>query len=248
MTRATSSVQRLHVTTDLQADTCLEMDAKQAHYLRNVLRLEAGAELLLFNGRDGEWRAELETVSKKSVVARPIVQVRGQDAPSDIWLLVAPVKKQRLDYLAQKATEMGAGKLVPIITKRTQGSRVNKDKLIANTIEAAEQCNIMALPEVADPVRLDSLLSDWGSADAPRQIVFCDEAADSGTGVAQLDALKGKKLALLIGPEGGFDEAERAELLAREDTVVLSLGPRILRTDTAVVAALALLQSRLGDW
>mgnify|MGYP000888325142 CR=1 FL=1 len=248
MTRATSSVQRLHVTADLQSDARIEMDTKQAHYLRNVLRLEAGAELLVFNGRDGEWRAELETVSKKLVVVRALQQARSQDVPSDIWLLVAPVKKERLDYLAQKATEMGAGKLVPVLTKRTQGSRLNKDKLLANTIEAAEQCNIMSLPEVADPVRLDLLLDDWARAGEARQIIFCDEAADSGTGATELDALKGKKLALLIGPEGGFDEAERAHLLAREDTLALSLGPRILRTDTAVVAGLALLQSKLGDW
>jgi 16S rRNA (uracil1498-N3)-methyltransferase len=248
MTRATSSVQRLHVTADLQTDAIIEMDTKQAHYLRNVLRLEAGGELLLFNGRDGEWRAELETVSKKLVLARAVNQMRAQDAPSDIWLLVAPVKKERLDYLAQKATEMGAGKLVPVLTKRTQGSRLNKDKLLANTIEAAEQCNIMSLPEVGEAVRLDRLLADWASLGEGRQIVFCDEAAACGTGARELDALKGKKLALLIGPEGGFDEAERADLLARDDTLALSLGPRILRTDTAVVAALALVQSRLGDW
>lgn len=248
MTRATSSVQRLHVEVDLQADAAIEMAPKQAHYVRNVLRLEAGAELWLFNGRDGEWRATLEVVSKKLVVARAVEQLRQQDTPSDIWLLVAPVKKQRLDYLAQKATEMGAGKLVPIITKRTQGGRVNLEKLVANTIEAAEQCNIMSLPEVADPIRLDVLLADWANQGAARHIVFCDEAADSGTGASELAALKGKKLALLIGPEGGFDEGERADLLARADSLPISLGPRILRTDTAVVAALALLQSQLGDW
>lgn len=245
MARADATVQRLHVGADLAAGALLELDTKQAHYIRNVLRLAVGAPLLVFNGRHGEWRGLLEYVGKKQVTLRLETQTRPQDAQPDIWLLVAPVKKDRLDYLAQKATEMGVGRLVPVITTRTQGGRhINAEKLRANVIEAAEQCNIMTLPDVADPQRLSDALADLPS---DRQIVFCDEEAGAD---ARLDiaALTGQKLALLIGPEGGFDDAERADLTARANVHSLSLGPRILRTDTAVVAALARLQAQLGDW
>ena len=245
MARADATVQRLHVAADLVAGSVLELETKQAHYIRNVLRLEAGAPLLVFNGRDGEWRGVLETVGKKKVTLRLDKQARAQATKPDIWLLVAPVKKDRLDYLAQKATEMGVGRLLPVITARTQGGRhISVEKLRANVIEAAEQCNIMTLPDVADPQRLTDVLADMPD---DRRIIFCDELAGAD---AQLDvaALKGQKLALLIGPEGGFDEAERAGLQARANVHSLSLGPRILRTDTAVVAALARVQAQLGDW
>lgn len=245
MARADATVQRLHVAADLAAGSMLELETKQAHYIRNVLRLEAGAPLLVFNGRDGEWRGVLEIVGKKKVALRLDKQARPQDTKPDIWLLVAPVKKDRLDYLAQKATEMGVGRLLPVITARTQGGRhISVEKLRANVIEAAEQCNIMTLPDVADPQRLTDVLADMPD---DRRIIFCDELAG---GNAQLDvaALKGQKLALLIGPEGGFDDAERAGLQARENVYSLTLGPRILRTDTAVVAALARVQAQLGDW
>ena len=245
MARADATVQRLHVAADLAAGSMLELETKQAHYIRNVLRLQAGAPLLVFNGRDGEWRGVLETVGKKRVALRLDTQARPQDTKPDIWLLVAPVKKNRLDYLAQKATEMGVGRLLPVITARTQGGRhISVEKLRANVIEAAEQCNIMTLPDVADPQRLTDVLADMPD---DRRIIFCDELAGAD---AQLDvaALKGQKLALLIGPEGGFDDAERAGLQARENVYSLTLGPRILRTDTAVVAALARVQAQLGDW
>lgn len=245
MARADATVQRLHVAADLAAGSMLELETKQAHYIRNVLRLQAGAPLLVFNGRDGEWRGVLETVGKKRVALRLDTQARPQDTKPDIWLLVAPVKKDRLDYLAQKATEMGVGRLLPVITARTQGGRhISVEKLRANVIEAAEQCNIMTLPDVADPQRLTDVLADMPD---DRRIIFCDELAGAD---AQFDvaALKGQKLALLIGPEGGFDDAERAGLQARENVYSLTLGPRILRTDTAVVAALARVQAQLGDW
>jgi len=241
--------QRLHVTQDLQADGAVTLDDKQAHYLRNVLRLEVGAQLFLFNGRDGEWRGRIAALGKKNAIIETEQQTRPQDTPSDIWLLVAPVKKDRLDYLAQKATEMGVGKLWPVNTARTQGGQLKHERLQANAIEAAEQCNILCVPEIAEVTRLQDALADWPQ---DRALVFCDEAACVGDGLAALDDLKGRKLALLIGPEGGFDTAERAALAAHIEThagsLTLSLGPRILRTDTAVVAALALLQSRLGDW
>lgn len=238
--------QRLHVTQDLSAEAAIVLQDKQAHYLRNVLRLEVGAHLALFNGRDGEWRAEIEAINKKQAVLRLLAHIRPQPAQNDIWLLVAPVKRERLDYLAQKATEMGAGRLLPVITARTQGGKaVKHEKLVANVIEAAEQCNILSVPDVETPRRLDELLHDWPT---DRTLIFCDEEADNGAGLAALEAAKDKKLALLIGPEGGFDEAERTALSARDNLIRISLGPRILRTDTAVVAALALVQSRIGDW
>lgn len=253
MTRAAATVQRLHVTGDLTAGGLLEMDTKQAHYLRNVLRLEAAAPLLVFNGRDGEWRGALEHVGKKQVTLRLIEQTRPQDENGDIWLLIAPVKKERLDYLAQKATEMGVGHLLPVVTARTQGGKtVKREKLVANVIEAAEQCNIMSLPQVGEVARLDVVLADWQTQMAGRQIIFCDEDAAAGgfatQGAALMEKLKGQKIALLIGPEGGFEAAERAALKARDDVHVLSLGPRILRTDTAMVAAMALVQAFIGDW
>ena len=247
MARANATMQRLYIDADLTADAALPLDLKQTHYLRNVLRLEAGASLLLFNGRDGEWLAALEQLNKKQAIVRLLEQTRPQDPQNDIWLLVAPVKKDRLDYLAQKATEMGVGRLQPVITQRTQGSKggIKHDKLVANSIEAAEQCNIMCLPEIAETQKLQTVLADFPS---DRQIIFCDEEADVSTGGTALAALRGAKLALLIGPEGGFDDSERALLLARDNVTRVSLGPRILRTDTAVVAALALVQSQVGDW
>ncbi len=244
--RVQKIAQRLHVTQNLSSEAAIVLQDKQAHYVRNVLRLEVGAHLALFNGKDGEWLAEIEAIDKKQTVLRLLEQSRPQAETNDIWLLVAPVKRERLDYLAQKATEMGAGRLLPVITARTQGSKaVKHDKLVANVIEAAEQCNILTVPEVDMPRRLDAVLQDWPD---DRMLIFCDEEADNGAGLAALDAAKGKKLALLIGPEGGFDEAERAALLARDNLIRIALGPRILRTDTAVVAALALVQSRIGDW
>ena len=267
MARANATWQRLYVTADLSADAALPLDDKQAHYIRNVLRLNEGADLLLFNGRDGEWHGAIEQISKKQVIVRLVAQTRPQqsdgemspDICRDIWLMVAPVKKDRLDYLAQKATEMGVTKLVPVITRRTQNAKggVKIDKLIANVIEAAEQCNLLSVPAVDEPRKLADVLADVSpneqvneqvNEQAKRHIVFCDEEAAIGSGRDALPALKGQKLALLIGPEGGFDDEERAMLEARDDVTCVSLGPRILRTDTAVVAALALLQSQIGDW
>jgi 16S rRNA (uracil1498-N3)-methyltransferase len=242
--------QRLHVTQDLAVGQSITLQDKQAHYLRNVLRLEAGARLLFFNGRDGEWLGEINDIGKKHVSVALLEQTRPQEAGSDIWLLVAPVKKDRLDYLAQKATEMGVGKLVPVITARTQGGKaVRHDRLVANlranAIEAAEQCEILSVPDISALTPLADILAAWPT---DRTLIFCDEEAASGAGLAALETLKGRKLAVLIGPEGGFDDNERAMLAARADSLSVSLGPRILRTDTAVVAALALVQARLGDW
>ena len=254
--RVQKIAQRLHVTQPLAADAALAVSEKQAHYLRNVLRLPVGAQLLLFNGRDGEWRGEIADLGKKRGIINLLEQTRKQPPAPDIWLLVAPVKKERWDYLAQKATEMGVGHLLPVITARTQGGpamakAVKQERMIANTIEAAEQCNILTVPQVSAVQPLTDVLADWPQ---DRRLIFCDEEVETGAGLDALDALgtvdaaSAEKLALLIGPEGGFDAAERSVLAAQENAIRLSLGPRILRTDTAVVAALAVLQSRIGDW
>ena len=246
MARPNATLQRLYVEADLAADTLLPLAEKQSHYLRNVMRLQAGDSVLLFNGRHGEWRARLHKVDKKAVTVEIAERTRAQEPRGDIWLLVAPVKKHRSDYLAQKATEMGAARLLPVITRRTQQkSAVKRDKLLANAIEAAEQCNLLSLPQIDEAQNLSALLADWPS---DRKLLFCDEEAAAGTGAGELAGLKGEKLAVLIGPEGGFDDDERAALAALPHVVSLSLGPRILRTDTAVVAALTLMQAHAGDW
>ena len=249
MTRETKSVQRLFVDQPLATDKTLTLTGNPAHYLRNVLRVGANDAVLVFNGHDGEWRAHITAVDKRTVTLVTAHQTRPQATPNtaqaDIWLLVAPVKRARLDYLAQKATEMGATRLIPVITRCTQGGTVNLDRLRANAQEAAEQCGILQVPEIMAPVRLDDALQDW---DMARTLLFCDEMAGVGVGVADLSTGLRPPMAVLIGPEGGFTSQERDALLALKQTVQMSLGPRILRTDTAVVAALALVQWLAGDW
>jgi 16S rRNA (uracil1498-N3)-methyltransferase len=244
---------RLHVEVDLGADAEIGLDKDQSHYLLNVLRMGVGGRVLLFNGRDGEWAAEIAEATKKSCGLVVTGRTRAHEPLPDIWLLFAPVKKARLDFIAQKATEMGAGVIQPVITRRTIVARVKDARLQANVIEAAEQCGLVAVPEVREAERLDAILDRWTEQAPGRRILFCDEAAAPGGALAILEALakqdgRGKPYALLVGPEGGFDEAERARLNARNDTVALSLGPRIMRADTAAIAALAAVQLILGDW
>ena len=249
MTRETKSVQRLFVDQPLAADKTLTLTGNPAHYLRNVLRVKADDAVLVFNGRNGEWQAYITNIDKRTVTLvtahRTRPQTTSETRQADIWLLVAPVKRARLDYLAQKATEMGVTRLVPVITKRTQGGTVNLERLRANAQEAAEQCGILQVPEIMPPARLDDALRGW---DGARRLLFCDETAETGMGVSELAAGTRTPLAVLIGPEGGFTPEEKDELLAMGQTVQISLGPRILRTDTAVVAALALVQWLAGDW
>jgi 16S rRNA (uracil1498-N3)-methyltransferase len=211
-----------------------------------VLRLAAGETILVFNGRDGEWRAAIEGRKRPdglSIVAR----TRPQDRLPDIAYVFAPLKHARLDYMVQKAVEMGASRLQPVLTRHTQVSRVNSERMRANVIEAAEQCGILSLAEVAEPVALERYLD---KRETVRLLVFCDEAADISNPIEalqqRLTAAEG--IDILIGPEGGFAEEERALLLRQSKTLRLSLGPRILRADTAGVAALALVQAALGDW
>jgi 16S rRNA (uracil1498-N3)-methyltransferase len=234
---------RLHVTADLGKGVALPLADGQVHYLLHVLRAQQGDRLRLFNGRDGEWAAELETVTKRGVIVRALAQTAPQSAAPDIWLVFAPVKKTPGEYLVQKATELGAAKLQPVFTRRTIVSRINEERLAANAIEAAEQSDRLDVPEIAAPLALEKLLASW-----PRQrrLYFCDEGGDASP-LAQA-ALPHQPAAILTGPEGGFDPAERALLRGLEFVIPVTLGPRILRADTAALAALAVWQSAAGDW
>jgi 16S rRNA (uracil1498-N3)-methyltransferase len=229
----------------LARDASLACTPAQTNHVRTVLRLKVGDEILVFNGRDGEWRAELTIGSKRSAELGVRDQVRLQEAGPDVDYLFAPLKRARLDYLVEKATEMGVARIKPVITRRTTPERVNLDRMRANVIGAAEQCGILRVPEVCAPERLEAVLARW---DASRAMVFCDEDADVTEPVSALVPLRAQPVAVLIGPEGGFDPAEREMLLALPRVVRLSLGPRILRADTAAVAILALINAVAGDW
>lgn len=248
---------RLMVEDRLDSGAIVALAKPQAHYLQNVLRLKAGDSILAFNGRDGEWRAELQAAGKRAALSA-LEQTREQTAAGDLHYLFAPLKHERLDYLVQKAVEMGVSRLQPVITQRTQVQRVNAARMRANAIEAAEQCGVLALPEISEPATLARALAARG---AERLLVFCDEEAEVRDPVAALAKLRRPASALvpagseqrqpvsvLVGPEGGFSDDERKALLERPNVVRLSLGPRVLRADTAAVAALALVQTALGDW
>lgn len=236
---------RLWLDAALAAGVRLPLDRAQANYLLNVLRLGPGADVLVFNGRDGEWRTQIQPEGRKSASLLVLSRTRPQPAPSDLVWLFAPLKHARLDYMAQKAVEMGAGSLRPVLTRRTQAGRVNLDRMRANAIEAAEQCGVLAVPEVREEARLEAALA---GLEPERVLVFCDEDAPIANPLTALAEGPAGPLAVLIGPEGGFDPAEREMLLARAPVIRLSLGPRILRADTAAVAALAVVQAVRGDW
>lgn len=241
----TAKAPRLHVDQVLSAEATIDLAVKQGHYLSNVLRLSAGDDVLVFNGRDGEWRTTIASVSRKSVVLQCREQIRGQTAPGGVHYLFAPLRAARLDYLVQKATEMGAARLTPVLTEYTNLRKLNKTRLAANIIEAAEQCGILSIPTLDDPMSLSDLLANWP---AGNRLIFCDEAAALSSPLNVLDALDQATPAVLIGPEGGFSENERAHLLKCPFVTAISLGPRIMRADTAAVAALALIQAARGDW
>jgi 16S rRNA (uracil1498-N3)-methyltransferase len=240
-----SKPQRLFVTSKLEPGATIALGRDQAHYLVNVLRLKQGDNLLLFNGRDGEWWAELGAIGKKQAELRLDHQTRRQEDGPDLHYLFAPLKRARLDYMVQKATELGASALRPVITRHTMAERVNSERLRANAIEAAEQCGILRVPEIVEPEKLGKLLDRW---DEGRRLIFADEQAAHVSPVAALATLKPGPLAVLIGPEGGFEREERAALVAKPFVLPISLGPRVMRADTAAVAALALVNAVLGDW
>jgi 16S rRNA (uracil1498-N3)-methyltransferase len=243
--RANYRMQRLFVPDDLGPDGRIEPSREQAHYLTNVLRKGDGDELLVFNGRDGEWLAAIEAVSKKAIRLRLVEQARPQPPTPDLVYCFAPLKQGRLDYLVQKAVEMGAGVLQPVATQHTQVTKPGIDRLRANAIEAAEQCGILAVPTVEPVVSLERLLAGW---EPGRRMIFCDEDSSTNNPLPALQAIEERKLALLVGPEGGFSDAERSQLRALPFVTAIPLGPRILRADTAAVAALALIQATIGDW
>lgn len=237
---------RLFVDAPLAQDARVALDRDQSNYLGNVLRLAAGAPILAFNGRDGEWQAAIEGRKRPDGLVI-LQQTRPQDALADLAYVFAPLKHARLDYMVQKAVEMGAAHLQPVLTRFTQASRVNTERMRANVIEAAEQCGILSIATVAEPVPLERYLSQ---RPAGRLLVFCDEAAEVQNAIQSLQNAREPRqgIDVLIGPEGGFAEEERALLLRQPTILRLALGPRIMRADTAAVAALALVQAVLGDW
>jgi 16S rRNA (uracil1498-N3)-methyltransferase len=251
MSRYDFRTTRLFVEVPLAAGVMVPLERDQTNYLVNVLRMKPGAPVLVFNGRDGEWRAELAQAGKKSFALRVAERMREQTPAGDLHYLFAPLKHARLDYMVQKAVELGAARLQPVQTRHTQSERINLARMRANAIEAAEQCGILSIPEIAAPISFAAFASQW---QASRLLVFCDEDADVKDPAAALGAARAGGIAgaapvsVIVGPEGGFADEERDALMRLPNVVRLALGPRILRADTAAVAALALVQSVLGDW
>jgi 16S rRNA (uracil1498-N3)-methyltransferase len=236
-----ASLPRLFVDQALGPDASLTLDGAPANYLSAVLRLSAGAQVKLFDDRTGEWLAEIVEAGKKRVTLRTVQHLRPREPVPDLWLLFAPIKRGRIDWLVEKATELGAGRLVPVVTQRTIVDKTNADRLRAHMIEAAEQCERTALPELGEVQKLDALLRGWP---ADRSLLFADEAG----GEPMLEAIRPGPAAILIGPEGGFTLEERSAIRALPQARAVSLGPRILRADTAAVAAMSLWMAAAGDW
>ncbi len=246
MSRYDFRTPRLFVACDLAPGALVPLDKGQVNYLLNVLRLDVGDAVLAFNGRDGEWRTRLQREGRKDSALAVVAQTRPQTDACDLHYLFAPLKHARLDYMVQKAVELGVSRLQPVTTRHTQVARVNLDRMRANAIEAAEQCGILTIAEVCETMPLIMALD---RLTAGRAVIFCDENAEIREPVAALSHIpKGTPLAVLIGPEGGFAEEERTLLLQHPAVTRLALGPRILRADTAAVAALSLVQAVVGDW
>lgn len=237
---------RLYLDQPLGPGQAVAPGPDQAHYLFAVMRLSPGSRVALFNGRDGEWTAEVESIGKRGGVLRCLAQSRPQVAPPDLWLMFAPVKKARTDFIVEKAVELGVARILPVQTRHTNSERIRQDRLQAHAVEAAEQCGALSVPEVADLAALERILASWP---AGRHILWADEGR-AGSPANPLAGLSrgGAPWAVLIGPEGGFSAEERARLSALPQVVPLGLGPRILRAETAAVAALTLWQASLGDW
>jgi len=236
---------RLFIDAPLTEGVAVALGRDQTHYVAGVMRAEIGEDVLLFNGRDGEWLARIAGLAKAGAALIPQHPTRPQAPEPDLWLLAAPLKKERTDLVAEKAAELGVSRLWPVFTRRTNAGRVNTDRLRAHLMEAAEQCERLTLPQLAEPVPLDKALTGWPE---DRILLFLDEGG-GGPPLAQvLAGIGGGKLALLVGPEGGFASEERAMLAAKPYTRPVSLGPRILRAETAAIAALAVVQALAGDW
>ncbi len=239
-----SKLVRLFVDAPLSDAGQIALSSMQINYLANVMRLGPGHEVLVFNGQEGEWLAVLR-VAGRGYTLEIERQIRPQSDGPDIHYVFAPLKRAKLDYMVQKATELGAAVLQPVMTRRTVAERVNLERMRANVIEAAEQCGILRVPEILAPAPLERVLATWNRE---RRIIYCDEAAELTSPLEALSALSPGPLAVLIGPEGGFDPAERRRLRALDFVTAISLGPRIMRADTAAIAALALVNAVLGDW
>jgi 16S rRNA (uracil1498-N3)-methyltransferase len=237
---------RLFVAADLAAGTSVGLPPAQAHYVRSVLRLEAGAAVALFNGRDGEWLGHLDAVGKGWCSVAVETRTRAQEAEPDLWLVFAPLKRARIDYVAEKATELGASALLPVITERTVVDRVNTERLLANAVEAAEQTERLTIPEVRPPEQLAGLLRSWPGE---RRLILCDESGRAPP-LAEIAAglPSNAPLAILVGPEGGFAPGELDALRNLPFVSPAALGPRVLRAETAALAALAVVQALVGDW
>lgn len=243
--RANFRLQRLFIDQPLKQGSMIDLEREQANYLLNVLRLKDDSQLLVFNGQDGEWLTNLKQEGRKKAVLTLVEQTRAQPEPSDLIVLFAPIKVGRLEYMVQKMVEMGAGIIQPVFTDHTQLHKINEKRLSANILEAAEQCGVLSIPELKPAIKLSQLLSDW---DETRQIIFCDEGTETNNPLSQLRTQSTEKFALLIGPEGGFSAQERETLQSLNHVTPIPLGPRILRADTALVAAMAVLQATIGDW
>ena len=248
MPRTYKSFPRLYLEHPLGKGETVTLGREQTNYLISVLRMREGDAVIVFNGVDGAWLARIADPNRKAVILELVVQTAHQTEPSDLWYGFAPLKTGRLDYVVQKATEMGAGIIQPVLTRFTQVNRLRRDKLLANAIEAAEQCEVLSIPRIEPEIGLSELISSWRAMHGLRRLIVCDESAPSASPLEQLEWLRGLPVGILIGPEGGFADEERALLLGQAFVIPISLGPRILRADTAAVAALALVQATIGDW
>ncbi len=238
---------RVYVNTPLNTDKTIEVTPDQVNYLVNVLRLKQHDAILLFNGADGEWLAKITEATRKKCCLTLESQLRPQPEKTELWYAFAPLKSARLDYMVQKAVEMGVSKLIPVITQRTQGTRLKLERMQANVIEAAEQCGILSIAEVEPEVKLETFLNRFRTLDT-LSLIFCDEDSAVQSPIPFVKKTLGKTPCVLIGPEGGFDRSERSAITSMPSTTAISLGPRILRADTAAVAALTIVQCAIGDW
>ncbi len=246
--RIHKKIPRLFVDAPLFVGENIALDMAQSNYLANVLRKKIADEVILFNGVDGAWRCAIGELSRKKIILNCVEQIAAQVQSFDLWYGFAPLKTGRLDYMVQKATEMGVRSMQPIVTEYTQNRRLKTERMKANIIEAAEQCEILNVPEIQPEISLEEVLNNWKQAHGKRILVFADEAAAASSPLETLKTSKGKAIGLLVGPEGGFSPNERQKILQQDFCVPISLGPRILRADTAAVAAIALIQSTIGDW
>ncbi|EJF89379.1 16S rRNA (uracil(1498)-N(3))-methyltransferase [Bartonella tamiae] len=238
-------LQRLYIDQPFVLNEAIQLADQKAHYLIHVLRMKETDSILLFNGQDGEWLAHIHSVHKKRLSLELIKQVRPQPLTSHLKYCFAPLKHARFDYMIQKAVEMGVSSLQPVITDHTQVTRINHERMKANAIEAAEQCGILDIPQCLSAISLEKLLNEWSN---DGYLIFCDETDKKNNPLPILQALDKRAIAVLVGPEGGFSKEEQSFLKRWSFVIPIPLGPRILRADTAAIAALSVINATLGDW